>query len=136
MKSSINFRVDESRIWSEWDMTFRHWNTLLCRKSNQPTLPGHLRTSQIQGISVGLKLSRQYFLLSYFLHTLRQSIHSVWIKFTHKFINLALSFLSGYTGYNIKNGHTSVPKPYEFLAKKKYRKTSYEWNTLIWDKTF
>lgn len=33
------------------------------------------------------------------------------VKLTHKFVNLALNFLSDYSGYNIKNSHTGVLNP-------------------------
>ena len=51
-----------------------------------------------------------------------KSIHIVIVKLKHKFVNLLLSFLNGHSGYNIKNSHTGVPNPYEFLALKKKKK--------------
>lgn len=32
------------------------------------------------------------------------------------FINMALSFLTGYTEYSIKNDHTSAPNSYEMFT--------------------
>lgn len=41
----------------------------------------------------------------------------VGVKIKSKFANMAVSILSGYSGYGKKNSHMGVPSPYESMKK-------------------